>query len=109
MQNMGINIIFQGMNIQRLFGGLLVTAKIAFVSIIIGSLFGIVFGVIWTSKLKLIRWICRAYLELFRIIPILVWLYIMYFGVTTALNMHLSGEIVSVIVFSLWGAAEMTL
>ena len=31
----------------------------------------------------------------------------MYFGVTTALNIDLSGETVSIIVFSLWGAAEM--
>lgn len=31
----------------------------------------------------------------------------MYFGVTTALNLHISGEITSIIVFTLWGAAEM--
>lgn len=92
---------------QRLFEGLTVTAKIAFISIIIGSLLGLVLGVIWTSKSKLIRAVCRLYLELFRIIPILVWLFIMYFGVTTALNIDLSGETVSVIVFTLWDAAEM--
>lgn len=37
----------------------------------------------------------------------MVWLFVFYFGVTTALNINLSGEVVSVIVFSLWGAAEM--
>jgi len=95
------------MNMQRLLEGLLVTARIAFISIIIGSLLGIALGVVWTSKSKWIRLICRIYLELFRIIPILVWLFIMYFGVTTALNIDLSGETVSVIIFSLWGAAEM--
>jgi len=84
-----------------------VTVRIAFISIIFGSLLGIVLGVIWTSKSKWIRSACRLYLELFRIIPILVWLFIMYFGVTTALNIDLSGETVSVIVFTLWGAAEM--
>lgn len=104
---MGINLIFQGMNLQRLLGGLLVTAKIAFISVIIGSFLGIALGVIWTSKSRLIRTLCRLYLELFRIIPILVWLFIMYFGVTTALDLHLAGETVSIIVFSLWGAAEM--
>ena len=31
----------------------------------------------------------------------------MYFGVTTALGINLSREMVSIIVFSLWGAAEM--
>lgn len=107
MQSLGINVLFQGKNMQRLFEGLMVTARIAFISIIFGSLLGLVLGVIWTSKSKWIRALCRLYLELFRIIPILVWLFIMYFGVTTALNIDLNGETVSVIVFTLWGAAEM--
>ncbi|MEG6613361.1 amino acid ABC transporter permease [Pseudoclostridium thermosuccinogenes] len=107
MQSSGISVLLKGKNLQRLFEGLMITARIAFISIIIGSLLGIVLGVIWTSKSKWIRSICRIYLELFRIIPILVWLFIMYFGVTTALNIDLSGETVSVIVFTLWGAAEM--
>lgn len=107
MQNLAIKVIFEGSNLQRLFGGLLVTGGIAFISIIIGSLIGIIFGIIRTSKSKVVRFIGRLYLELFRIIPILVWLFIVYFGVTTALNIQLSGEVVSVIVFSLWGAAEM--
>ena len=107
MQSLGISVLLKGKNLQRLFEGLMITARIAFISIIIGSLLGIVLGVIWTSKSKWIRSICRIYLELFRIIPILVWLFIMYFGVTTALNIDLSGETVSVIVFTLWGAAEM--
>ncbi|WP_312694216.1 amino acid ABC transporter permease, partial [Caproiciproducens sp.] len=38
-----------------------------------------------------------------RIIPILVWLFIFYF----TLNLQLGGEIVSIMVFSLWGTAEM--
>ena len=107
MQSLEISVLFKGMNMQRLVEGLLVTAKIAFVSIVIGSLLGIVLGVIRTSKSKWIRSVCRIYLEVFRIIPILVWLFIMYFGVTSALNLHLSGEITSIIVFTLWGAAEM--
>lgn len=107
MQNWGIKVIFDGNNIERLFGGLLVTIEIAFISIIIGSLLGILIGIIRTSKSKTIRFINRLYLEAFRIIPTLVWLFIFYFGVTTALNIELSGEVVSIIVFSLWGAAEM--
>lgn len=107
MQSLGIKVLFQGMNMQRLFEGLMVTTRIAFISIIVGSLLGVVLGIIWTSKSKGLRLVCRLYLELFRVIPILVWLFIMYFGVTTALNIDLSGEVVSIIVFSLWGAAEM--
>ncbi|WP_026887081.1 amino acid ABC transporter permease [Clostridium beijerinckii] len=107
MQNSAISVIFQANNIKRLFEGLFVTAEIAFISIIIGSILGILIGLSRTTKSKAILFINRVYLEAFRIIPTLVWLFVFYFGVTTALNINLSGEVVSVIVFSLWGAAEM--
>lgn len=107
MQNLGIRVLLEGRNIERLFEGLLVTAKIAFIAIVIGSILGILIGIIRTSKSKTIRFINRLYLELFRIIPTLVWLFIAYFGVIPALNMELSGEVTAIIVFSLWGAAEM--
>ena len=107
MQNSAISVIFQGKNLQRIFEGLLTTAEIAFISIIIGSLLGIILGLSRTSKYKIVLFLNRVYLEAFRIIPTLVWLFILYFGVTTALNVNLSGEAVSIIVFTLWGAAEM--
>lgn len=107
MQSLGIEAIFQGRNIERLFEGLLTTIEIAFISIIIGSILGILIGLSRTSRSKIVLFINRIYLELFRIIPTLVWLFIFYFGVTTALGVDLSGEAVSIIVFSLWGAAEM--
>jgi len=107
MQNSEINVIFQLKNLQRLFEGLFVTVEIAFISIIIGSILGVIIGLSRTTKSKVVLFINRVYLEAFRIIPTLVWLFIFYFGVTTALNINLSGEVVSIIVFSLWGAAEM--
>lgn len=107
MLNSVINLIFQGKNVERLLEGLLVTAEIAFISIIISFILGIIIGLARTSKSKVLLIVNRIYFELFRIIPTLVWLFIFYFGVTKALNINLSGEVVSIIVFSLWGAAEM--
>lgn len=49
----------------------------------------------------------RVYLEFIRIMPQLVLLFIVYFGSTRALGWNLSGEVASVIVFVLWGTAEM--
>lgn len=107
MLSSGINVLTEGINLQRLLGGLLITAQIALLSIAFGSVLGILFGLVMTVKSRLIRLICRFYLELFRIIPILVWLFIVYFGFTRILDIHLDGEVVAVLVFSLWGAAEM--
>ena len=107
MQNSAVSVIFQGRNLQRIFEGLITTSEIAFISIIIGSILGILIGLIRTSKNNVIIFINKIYLESFRIIPTLVWLFIFYFEVTNVLNIDLSGESVSIIIFTLWGAAEM--
>lgn len=107
MQDLGINVLFQGRNLIRLLGGLAVAMKIAFIAIVISGVLGIGLGILMTSKYRSIKIICRIYLETIRIIPILVWLFIFYFGVTKLLNFHIEAEIISIIVFYLWGIAEM--
>ncbi|MDF2501175.1 MAG: glnP 1 [Anaerosporomusa subterranea] len=107
MLNSGIDVLLEGLNLERLLGGLLITAQIAFVSVIISSILGIIVGLVRTSKVRVVRFIFRLYLEAFRIIPILVWLFLIYFGVTNVFDIHLAGEVVAILIFSLWGAAEM--
>ncbi|MEG0295778.1 MAG: amino acid ABC transporter permease [Clostridium sp.] len=107
MLNMDFNVIFKGENISRLLDGLFVTVEIAFISLIISVVIGTAFGILMTSKKKRITWICRIYLEIIRIIPVLVWLFIFYFGISNVLNINLDSIVASIIVFSLWGIAEM--
>lgn len=106
MQNTGINLIFEGQNLARILQGLLITARVAFISIFISLILGFIFGLIYSSKNKIIRFFCRLYLELFRIIPILVWLFIFYFGFPELLDINIDGEVVALIVFIMWGIAE---
>jgi polar amino acid transport system permease protein len=108
MLNLGINVLFEGMNMQRLLLGLLVTIRIAFISIFISCILGVVFGVLRTTNIKIVQFIFKIYLELFRIIPILVWLFIFYYVLPSDFNINLNAEVVALIVFSLWGAAEMS-
>lgn len=107
MQNTGIELLFEGNNLLRILEGTLNTIQIAFISIFLGLIFGLIFGIIYSSKNKTIRFICRLYLEIFRIIPILVWLFVFYFIVPKFFNIDISGEIVAVCVFVLWGIAEI--
>lgn len=107
MQDLGANIIFEGSNLPRLLIGLWITTRIALISILISTILGIIFGIIMTSNNKIIKVLSRTYLEAMRIIPVLVWLFIFYFGLSKVLGIHLSGEVVSIIVFTLWGIAEM--
>lgn len=106
MQNTGINLIFEGQNLSRILQGLLITSRVAFISIFISLILGFIFGLIYSSKNKIIRFFCRLYLELFRIIPILVWLFIFYFGFPELLDINIDGEVVALIVFIMWGIAE---
>lgn len=107
MQDMGIRILFQGKNLERLLSGLFISFKIAIIAIIISTIVGMLFGIVMTSRKLWVRIICRIYLEAIRIIPVLVWLFIFYFGVTKVFRIHLDGVIVCIIVFTLWGIAEM--
>lgn len=107
MQDLGINILFDGRNFLRLMEGLLSTVEIALISVLLSAIFGIILGVIMTSKNRLVRFVTRLYLETIRIIPILVLLFLFYFSLSRMVNLHLSGFTVSILVFTLWGTAEM--
>lgn len=107
MQDLGVNILFEGLNMQRLLGGLWITTRIALISITFSMLFGTILGLIMLSNNKVVRFFSRFYLEIMRIVPILVWLFIFYFGVTKIVPIYLSSEFVCVIVFVMWGSAEM--
>ena len=107
MPDLGIDVLFKGTNMLRLLGGLWVAARISLISIVISMPLGILVGAFMTMKNKIVRAICRIYLEIIRIMPQLVLLFIVYFGTTRAMGWNLSGEAASVIVFTLWGTAEM--
>jgi len=103
---LGASFLLQGKIIQRIFSGVLITLEISAVSIIISLILGIAIGIAISGNNKIINGIYRIYLEAVRIIPLLVWLFVFFFGVTKALNIHIDGLIVSVIVFCIWGTAE---
>jgi polar amino acid transport system permease protein len=104
---MGFSVLFEGINLQRILLGLLVTLRISLVSAAFAMLLGTLTGILMTSRNRVIVFFCRLYLETMRIIPVLVWLFIFYFGLSMNLHINLSGEAASVLVFTLWGAAEM--
>ena len=107
MQDLGISVLFQGRNFIRLLEGLFITVKISLLSVLISIFLGIILGMIMTLKNPITKFITRLYLEFIRIMPQLVLLFLVYFGVTKAFQIHLSGEVSAVIVFVLWGTAEM--
>ena len=107
MQDLGIRVLFEGSNFLRLCQGIWVSLKIALISMILSVGLGILMGIIMTSKNKVIRAICRVYLEIVRIMPQLVLLFLVYFGAAKHIGANFSGGIAAIIVFTFWGTAEM--
>ncbi|MDD7113972.1 MAG: amino acid ABC transporter permease [Lachnospiraceae bacterium] len=107
MQDLGIRVLFMGNNMARLLGGLWVAVKISLISMVLSVIFGLLFGMFMTLKNPFTRAISRIYLEFVRIMPQLVLLFLVYFGMTKTFGINLSGELSAVIVFTIWGTAEM--
>lgn len=107
MPDLGIRVLFEGNNLLRLLGGLWITVKISLLSAGISMLLGVVLGMIMTLKNPFTKAATRIYLEFIRIMPQLVLLFLVYFGAAKAFGIHISGEASAMIVFVLWGIAEM--
>lgn len=107
MPNLGIDVLFKGTNFLRLLEGLWVAVRISLISIAISIALGLVMGMLMTSKNKILKMILRLYLEIVRIMPQMVLLFVVYFGTTRVFGWNLSAEYSAIIVFSFWGVAEM--
>lgn len=107
MQDLGISILFKGTNFLRLLGGLWTTVEISLLAVLISIPLGIIMGMLMTSRSKVVKAVCRVYLDFIRIMPQLVLLFIVYFGVTRAFGVNLSAFASAIIVFVMWGTAEM--
>ena len=107
MQNLGIDVLFKGTNFVRLLSGLWVAVRISLISVIISIVLGLVVGVLMTSKNPILKVIFRIYLEIVRIMPQMVLLFIVYFGTTRVFGWNLEAEVSAILVFSFWGIAEM--
>ena len=107
MQHMGISVLFKGNNFARLLGGMGLTIKISGISILLSVVLGILLGIIMTAKNPFVKILTKIYLEAVRIMPQLVLLFIAYFGLTKSFGINLSGETAAILVFTIWGTAEM--
>ena len=107
MPALGLEVLLKGRNMARLLGGLGAALKISMTAVLISIPAGIIVGILMTLKNPAVRVVTRIYLEIVRIMPQLVLLFIVFFGTTRAFGWNLSGELASVIVFSFWGTAEM--
>ena len=107
MQSLGIDVLFKGTNFLRLLGGLWVAARISLISVAVSLVLGLLVGVLMAGKNRALRAVFRVYLEIVRIMPQMVLLFVVYFGTTRVFGWNLGAEVSAILVFSFWGVAEM--
>jgi len=105
---MGFEVLLKGTNMQRLLDGLWVALRMSLISVTISIVLGVILGSLMTLKNPVIKVVSKIYLEFIRIMPQMVLLFVVYFGSTKALGLSITAESASIIVFSLWGTAEMS-
>ncbi|MFO0054445.1 MAG: ABC transporter permease subunit, partial [Dolichospermum sp.] len=93
-----------------LLNGALVTLQLAFISGLLGLISGSLMGIIRLSKIKPLRFLARAYIDFFRGTPLLVQIFMIYFGLPAifqeiGFNLTLNRFIAGVVALSLNSAA----
>jgi His/Glu/Gln/Arg/opine family amino acid ABC transporter permease subunit len=88
--------------------GLPGTLRVAAISLTGSVLIGVVFGTLITIKFLPLRAVIRSYIEVFRGLPILVTVFIVYFGLGEV-NPRLEFEALTAaaIALTLWGSAQL--
>ena len=76
MPDLGLEVLLKGKNMIRILGGLWVALRISLLAVLISIPLGIVLGILMTSRNKIIKVILRIYLEIIRIMPQLVLLFL---------------------------------
>ena len=104
---MGFEVLLKGTNFIRLLQGLWVALRISLISVGISIVLGIILGTLMSLKKPVITAVSRVYLEIVRIMPQMVLLFIVFFGFSKAMGLNLPAEASAIIVFSFWGTAEM--
>lgn len=108
MEHSAINVFFAGNNFARILQGLWTSVWIAVLSLLIGLVLGTLLGILRTLPNKTIRFILRAYLEFFRIVPTIVLLYLVYYILPRSLHINWPASWMAVLAFSLWVSAEFS-
>ncbi|MDF5729648.1 MAG: ABC transporter permease subunit [Rhizonema sp. PD38] len=79
-----IGVILQAL--PFLLQGALVTLEITAFSIVLGLIGGSLLGIIRLSDIALVRWLARAYVDFFRGTPLLVQIFMIYFGIPAVIQ-----------------------
>ncbi|MEO6299235.1 MAG: ABC transporter permease subunit, partial [Paracoccaceae bacterium] len=94
-------------NFYRMSDGLILSLELALISIAIGILIGLALAVLYVSSGRVVRAIISAYVEFIRNVPLLLLVYLVFYGLPTVVNIAYSAVVSFVVTLSLYAGAYL--
>ena len=103
--HLNFNLIWR--NFDKLSGGLLLSLELAIVSIAIGAVIGLSLAIWYVSAGKFVRTLIAGYVEFIRNVPLILLVYLVFYGLPTAVDIAYSPTVSFVLTLSLYAGAYL--
>lgn len=101
------NFTYIWRHFDRLWSGLILSLELAFVSILIGMAIGLVLALLYTDGNRWVRALVTAYVELIRNVPLLLLVYLVFYGIPSIGGFEYSATVSFVITLSVYSGAYL--
>jgi len=102
---LNFNLIWR--HFDKLWGGLLLSLELAMISIAIGTVIGLVLAVWYVSAGRVVRAIIAAYVEFIRNVPLILLVYLVFYGLPTVIDLAYNAQTSFVATLSLYSGAYL--
>ena len=92
---------------DRLINGIILSLELAFISILIGALIGIILTLLYVDKGKLFKTFITCYVELIRNSPLLLLVYLVFYGIPSMGGVEYSATTSFIITLSVYSGAYL--
>ncbi|RWM06624.1 MAG: amino acid ABC transporter permease [Mesorhizobium sp.] len=102
---LNFNLIWR--HFDKLSGGLLLSLELALISIAIGIAIGLVLAVWYVSAGRIVRGVIAAYVEFIRNVPLILLVYLVFYGLPTVIDIAYSAQTSFVATLALYSGAYL--
>ncbi|MER9424731.1 amino acid ABC transporter permease [Mesorhizobium sp. M0317] len=102
---LNFNLIWR--HFDKLWGGLLLSLELAVISIAIGVVIGLVLAVWYVSAGRAVRAIIAAYVEFIRNVPLILLVYLVFYGLPTVIDVAYDAPTSFVLTLSVYSGAYL--
>lgn len=94
-------------NFDKLTNGVILSIELAVIAILIGAVIGLALAVIYVSSGRVVRAIISAYVEFIRNVPLLLLVYLVFYGLPTVVDIAYDAPTSFIITLSLYAGAYL--